>query len=163
MKFELHLNRKPCMWKKSLMLWRINWNRIAWNYHHFALFRMKNTRKNSTSSSSSDSDSDDEMRSRLLAACVSAEMIKESSKKMSKIKDKIIKVVLVDSKVFSCLNLGRAIWRYRAEPAAIQTSRGTSARAERADVWLPRTKEENEQEASRAGSIVWWVSQPTYE
>ncbi|CBY12195.1 unnamed protein product [Oikopleura dioica] len=53
---------------------------------------MKNTRKNSTSSSSSDSDSDDEMRARLLAACVSAEMIKESSKKMSKIKDKIIKV-----------------------------------------------------------------------
>jgi len=53
---------------------------------------MKKPRENSTSSSSSDSDSDDEMRSRLLAACVSAEMIKESSKIMSKIKEKIIKV-----------------------------------------------------------------------
>lgn len=50
-------------------------------------------REMSSSLSSSDSsESDDEMRSRLLAVCVTTDMIKESNKKMSKIKDDLIKV-----------------------------------------------------------------------
>ena len=77
---------------------------------HFSCFRMKKTRMDSTSSSSdSSSDSDDEMRSRLLAACVTSEMIKESSKKISKIKDQIIKVNCTLFNGSYNFNKGRAI------------------------------------------------------
>jgi hypothetical protein len=45
-----------------------------------------------SSSGSDSSDSDDEMRSRILASCVTAEMIKETEKKVQKVAKELIKV-----------------------------------------------------------------------
>ena len=53
---------------------------------------MKRKTPSSSESSSDSSDDDDQMRSRLLASCVSAEMIKTAEAKIDKVKTEIVKV-----------------------------------------------------------------------